>query len=248
MQFSHAHKNITTLAKSCDLQFDHFFHDVTTAGGNVATLSSTPEISQLCEKENLPLICFDKDQGRILDPGVYFDSSLLRTRPDFSEPYLLARAKFPLGRTLNIFRIGPNGHQQMFCFAFNLEQDAFYHHVLNNHQKMNVFIDSYWKEIGSEFSNTCNFRSAFGFPRNPSTKAHSTYIVPHRETRLPVRVSFQKSMCLRYLANGLSFKEIAREMNLSPRTVEHYVYAASKATGCRSTCELVAHLVREGLV
>lgn len=63
-----------------------------------------------------------------------------------------------------------------------------------------------------------------------------------------IRLSDQKIRCLRLLAKGFSFKEIAARMKLSHRTVEHYVYAASRSVGCRSTCELVAHLAREGVV
>ncbi len=53
---------------------------------------------------------------------------------------------------------------------------------------------------------------------------------------------------LALLANGLSAKQIAARLDLSPRTVEHHKYRLMEALGLRSTAELIQYAVRQGLV
>lgn len=53
---------------------------------------------------------------------------------------------------------------------------------------------------------------------------------------------------LRYVAEGLSSKEIARKLNLSVRTVENHRANISRRTGLHSVAQLTLHAVRLGLV
>jgi DNA-binding CsgD family transcriptional regulator len=46
--------------------------------------------------------------------------------------------------------------------------------------------------------------------------------------------------CLYYLLKGLTCKQIAKQLNLSPRTVEHHVEAAKDKLGCDNRAELFA--------
>ena len=47
-----------------------------------------------------------------------------------------------------------------------------------------------------------------------------------------------------YLSKGMTSKEIARHLSLSPRTIEDYRTNLRKKFGARNTTELLAHLVR----
>lgn len=48
----------------------------------------------------------------------------------------------------------------------------------------------------------------------------------------------QKS-CLLYLVKGMSYKQIAKTLQLSPKTVEHYLTAIRKKMSCSSRSELI---------
>lgn len=48
--------------------------------------------------------------------------------------------------------------------------------------------------------------------------------------------------------NGLSAKEIANHLNISPRTVEHHKERIFKKTGCRSVMDLMKYAMQNGLV
>lgn len=61
----------------------------------------------------------------------------------------------------------------------------------------------------------------------------------HKATHLPMRLSEQQAVCLRLLAQGKSSKEIAREMNISYRTVEGTLAKTMELLGCSSSKELI---------
>ena len=53
-------------------------------------------------------------------------------------------------------------------------------------------------------------------------------------------LSKQQYKCLYFLSRGMTYKEIAHEMELSPRTVECYVATIRKKTNLHSKSKLVA--------
>ena len=58
----------------------------------------------------------------------------------------------------------------------------------------------------------------------------------------------QQTVCIKYLALGMTYKQIARELGLSQKTVEHYIEATKLKLGCQSRSELVLQAVERGLV
>ena len=62
----------------------------------------------------------------------------------------------------------------------------------------------------------------------------------HKTLHVPVRLPDQQAMCLKLLAQGKSSKEIARDLNISYRTVEGYIAKTMENLGCASSKELIA--------
>jgi len=62
----------------------------------------------------------------------------------------------------------------------------------------------------------------------------------HKNLHTPVKLGAQQAMALKFLAQGLSAKEIAREMNLSYRTIEGTLAKVMELLGCTSSKELIA--------
>ncbi|QEY51611.1 LuxR family transcriptional regulator [Legionella longbeachae] len=58
-------------------------------------------------------------------------------------------------------------------------------------------------------------------------------------TDIPIRISEQQAICLKYLSKGKTAKEIGREMNISYRTVEVYIAQLKEKLGCDSSKELI---------
>lgn len=62
----------------------------------------------------------------------------------------------------------------------------------------------------------------------------------HKTLHTPVHLSDQQATCLKLLAQGKTSKEIARDMNLSFRTVEDHIAKTMELLGCSSSKELIA--------
>lgn len=79
----------------------------------------------------------------------------------------------------------------------------------------------------------------------PSTNLKSTlekkdYILFHRQLHILVHLSEQQAIYLKLLAQGKSAKEIAREIDVSYRTVEGTIAKLMESLGCTSSKELIA--------
>ncbi len=55
---------------------------------------------------------------------------------------------------------------------------------------------------------------------------------------IPILTKRQKE-CLKYLAKGMTLKQIGASLNLSPRTVEHYLHAIKTKLQCGNRYELI---------
>lgn len=62
----------------------------------------------------------------------------------------------------------------------------------------------------------------------------------HKILHTPIRLSYQQAASLKLLAQGKSSKEIARDLNISPRTVENYLAKTMEILGCTSSKELIS--------
>ena len=66
------------------------------------------------------------------------------------------------------------------------------------------------------------------------------FILFHKEHHTPVHLSEQQAIYLKLLAQGKSAKEIARETDVSYRTVEGMIAMMMESLGCSSSKELIA--------
>ena len=62
------------------------------------------------------------------------------------------------------------------------------------------------------------------------------------------RLSRRQTQILCLVAQGMTDKQVARELGLSPRTVEMHVALALRALGCSNRAEAVHRAGQEGLL
>lgn len=62
----------------------------------------------------------------------------------------------------------------------------------------------------------------------------------HKLTHKPIELPEQQAICLKLLAGGKTAKEIARELDISYRTVEGHIAKTMELLGCTSSKELIA--------
>lgn len=60
----------------------------------------------------------------------------------------------------------------------------------------------------------------------------------HANTEITILTKHQRE-CLKYFAKGMTLKQIGTTLDLSPRTVEHYLHAAKIKLKCQDRYELI---------
>lgn len=71
--------------------------------------------------------------------------------------------------------------------------------------------------------------------------------IPIQTTSL-IPLTKQQNTCLKYLALGLTHKQIAQTLGLSHKTVEHYLDTVKIKLNCETRQELILQAVERGLV
>lgn len=66
------------------------------------------------------------------------------------------------------------------------------------------------------------------------------FIIFHKTLHTPVHLTEQQAICLKLLSQGKTSKEIARDLNISYRTVEGYIAKMIEQLGCSSSKEMIA--------
>lgn len=70
--------------------------------------------------------------------------------------------------------------------------------------------------------------------------SENIFILFHKDNAKPIILAPQQMKCFKLLIAGLTAKEIAVQLNLSYRTVNHYLDRLRKVLGCRSSKEMIS--------
>lgn len=111
-----------------------------------------------------------------------------------------------------------------FLDSFSIEFKDKMQHLIKKYEK-----DRIWRPDNLDDTNKQPLYINKSFTRKPSTQ----------------QLSKRQSDCLRLLTKGMSIKQIASELSLSARTVEHYLEAVRMKFKCGSKAELIAKLYNE---
>lgn len=65
---------------------------------------------------------------------------------------------------------------------------------------------------------------------------------------LPTALTAREIEVLRLIARGLSAKQVAQQLAIAPRTVEHHIDHARLKTQTRNRVHMIAHAIREGII
>lgn len=232
----------------------HFNHDITFGNNKISILNNNEELTSYYLKHNIPTICTNSE-GRMLNEGVYLDKVLIEKHTDCAQLLPPLCQKFGYKNTLHIVE-REQDCQHLYTFAFDLNETEFLQLVINNINHLHNFISYYKttsKDIIGEAKKPKNHlllpTSSNIVSNKKSIKNYCDFLeetdkkfVPiiHKDSGKPIKLSLQQYRCLSFVLRGCSAKEVAREMALSYRTVEHYIVAIRKLLSCDNTRELIS--------
>jgi LuxR family transcriptional regulator, transcriptional regulator of spore coat protein len=64
----------------------------------------------------------------------------------------------------------------------------------------------------------------------------------------PMMLTAREVEVIRLLAMGLSAKQVAEQLSIAPRTVEHHIDHARLKTHTRNRVHMIAHAIHEGII
>lgn len=138
---------------------------------------------------------------------------------------------------LNTPSLLPIADLNAFFDALHQERDHWYEQVANlmvnsDNNKLEEHVRSVVSLVlGDKASNPVN-------PELTVDKKDLAFF--HKKLHTPVYLSLQQALCLKLLAQGKTSKIIAREMEISYRTVEGTLAKTMELLGCSSSKELIA--------
>ena len=202
--------------------------------------------------ERIPVACTNSS-GRILENGVYINRVLEAKYPE--SVVLINKLRFVAQRfgldygTCSLhYSTRAQDCQHLYSLFFDFSMDDFLHFVVNNGSAIQDLIDEYnflAKDVILEakspenrviLPNSEDFLNSHDYPVAKTTQSFG---VIHKITGLPMNLAPQRGRCLVHFLSGKSMKEISTIMQLSIRTVEHYLEMLRKELGCRNSKELI---------
>lgn len=254
MQFNSQHQmfslstEITGVARPILKKYDlNYFQYLTVyADGSFSILCNQVNWQQFIlnhmHQSNEPMVYSHIAQKESLSPNNYY----FLWEPNLpSKPVTLAR-EFNIANGLTFVERYPT-HYNMIAFATPLNNTKALDIYLNNIQELQNFIQNFKHdqkklilEMGkhrlypSKIQQDVNLHKML-LPREATIKR----IAVHYQGKKGY-LTFQEGVCLKHLAQGKSYKWIAEEMSISPRTVETYLNRIKHRLDLYSKKDLIA--------
>lgn len=149
---------------------------------------------------------------------------------------------FNISHAFDIFEVD-NGYVDVCCFATSADNNEIINYFFNNIEYLKDFLSHFKKEASTLISSMDDNR--LQLPDKMRLNFNSTVRAPADKTRV---LSHQQKQCLSCLMQGMTIKEIANYLKLSPRTVEHYIDAIKSKLHCSSRSKLIMKALELGLL
>lgn len=202
---------------------------ISTAGANAFHDCEFEVLTSLVKQENIvittdaSIVCSEKNRQLLSKEFTVYlkvDASTQIER--------LARRDAPLLRIDDV---------KKFLNTLHDERDGLYEEVAS------LLIDTNDNDVDKHIANILSTVSKSKQSRNDVSSLSldkKDLTIFHKKTHAPVHLSDQQAKCLKLLAQGNTSKEIARDLNISYRTVEGHIANMMELLGCSSSKELIA--------
>ena len=233
-------KKINNQIKSLNLPIVAFTHDITDALGRFAMLTSALKISQFYQEQHIPLNCLDSNNRRIMQEGFHTTQMLIKNHSD----RCLSINKFfeisASSHNLHYYKKVNDSIDHLYTFSFFCSETEFQEIILNKQNDLLRFIDHHNLLNDNLIANAFvdnNF--IFHMPVMTVEKDDSKKIYFNSKTNLTLLLTRKQRICINYLTQGLAAKEIANQLNLSHRTIQHHLEEIRQKNSFASLKELL---------
>lgn len=199
--------------------------------GRMSILASNPYWVKHFFEENYPA------GGDVRRNGVYLWPTHLPT-----DAIITARNEFNQDHGITTIREHED-HIEFFDFTTKRDNHHALYYYLNHHDIFEKFAD-HFKQVATPLI-TKSDAHTLPLTSLSERKLLQNQLIPKAEQLLSQeasRLTTRQLTCLKLLAQGMSMREIGEHLNLSRRTVEHYIATIKTKLNCRNRMELIAAL------
>lgn len=222
-----------------------FCYDMSFSGGELSMLTDNLQLFESFYSRDFNPVC-SNDKGRTLIPGLYTTSMLFNENEDkrsFSYIESLFQTSFGVHFIERV-----NGYDEMVSFALDMTPKSFDYFILNHQVHLKNFTRYFRESMSETIGQLTNKENRLFFPDVLTNSKQQSALDTHNKTQatsiilangISITLTPQQSACLKLLIEDKSLKEIARELFLSTRTVEHYLSATRNKLSCSTLLSLV---------
>jgi DNA-binding CsgD family transcriptional regulator len=247
-------KEVNALCQPIFQSFNVNFFSHTRAfhNGQFRGIMTNPELTECFLKRKYP-INFSKGKGFYLNSGVYITDCFTKNS-DIEEKVKAFWNEFNIGYLVHIVKKNID-YDDMYSFGLNIGDKILVNKFLNHMKMINHFIMYFESQSFNIFSKITPVTYSKDY-FSPSQNEYDTAYITDKEQELffkslplkKVRISGnlgdtflsqREYECLCYATKSYSLKEIAKRMNLSPRTIETYLDSVKNKLGVEKRSDLV---------
>ncbi len=244
---------IDAVLKQSGLPAKTFCHDMTFGNGMGAMLHSHDElVTRYYSSQDIPFV-FTNEKGRTLADGAYLSKYVYAPITEYRRLLSWVKQSFTFRHMLSI-AINEKDQQQLFTFFFDCTEAQFMQHMVKHYYFYQQFIRRYQTLFADVIDDERENHQA-QFPLSDIKLSDDQSILFDDENKnelfFPKNIiadvvsilSPQQTKCLSLLGQGMTARDIALDMQLSVRTVEHYIAAIKQKLNVKNTKELIAKYV-----
>lgn len=248
------YKDVSEICKPLFDEFDITFFSQTRAfhDGQFTSLMNTTDLTEYYLDRKYP-IYLSQGKGITLNTGIYIAANL--ENPFQQKMHQELKKIFNVDHMIHLIE-KQNDYDDMYTFATTPENYKMINQFINNLDIIKHFILYYKDKSASLIKKTNKVRYGSEYFSSPTASTSGTTIqnkhnhknclknMVIKKIHIPtqtgeVSISQREFDCLKYAVKNLTLKEIAKFLNLSPRTVETYVNNLKYKLKCDTRTQLI---------
>ena len=235
----------------------YFIHDITYGKGQFSILANNRVYLKNFYESQCPAF-FTDESGRFLPEGVYLTHMLPLTNDESLIINTLSDT-FSFNYLIHIVKYAKNLHHTYTFMLYCTEQQLLVF-IANNLPQLHRFVALYNRKCKECIEYVKAEKDHLVLPYSSDKKEEMLSLlqscllnedpntdrnlyIPHAFDNQMIKLTQQQARCFYLLLQGRTAKDIANEMNLSYRTIQHYTVSIYERLGLESSREMISHYV-----
>lgn len=234
---------IPTIKSTCEplasMPLVGFTHDLTSSRLRHGMLTTSNDVSRIYQ-ENLATINYVNRQGKRIMPEGFHTTTMLNDRFKHAGPTVNAFSNaLKASHHLHLLTQKCN-IDHVLTWSFQCSDASFQAILLNEKNRLQEFAQHHFIKNAHLIDDALNSDHSIAFtPLSLNSESHDATTFFDKRTKQPLLLTKKQRRCLELAMTGLGAKQIALELHLSFRTIQHHLDAIRHNNAYASIKELL---------